>query len=87
MKIKDGYILKKLAGEAIVVSALPSEGSNSIIELNKSGVVLWNALKNGVDMNGLVDALTEEYDVAAEQALSDTQSFIEILRTAGVLEE
>lgn len=87
MKIKDGYILKKLAGEAIVVSALPSKGSNSIIELNESGVVLWNALKNGADINGLVDALTEEYDVATEQALSDTQSFIEILRTAGVLEE
>ena len=44
-------------------------------------------MKNGADINDLVDALTEEYDVAPEQALSDTQSFIEILRTAGVLEE
>ena len=55
MKIKDGYILKKLAGEAIVVSALPSEGSNSIIELNESGVILWNVLKNGADINDLVE--------------------------------
>ncbi|MBE7056436.1 MAG: PqqD family protein [Ruminococcaceae bacterium] len=88
MKIKDGYVLREVAGNWIVLP-LASETVNfsGMLTLNNSGVVLWRLLEQGASKDRLVKALTDEYEVSLEQAASDVDSFINKLINTGCVEE
>ena len=87
MKIKTGFLLREVAGSYIVVAtgALTKE-FNGIIKLNETGSLLWKKLSEGSDVDGLVSALTEEYDVSMEDAKADAEGFVSMLAEAGILE-
>ena len=57
-----------------------------MLKLNESGALLWKALKNGADLDGLVSALTAEYAVDEAQARADAREFLDKLAQAGCLE-
>ena len=88
MKIKSDYILREVAETYIV---LPTGDAvvdfNGVISLNESGVLLWRLLEQGAELNNLVEALTSEYNVSAEEALTDVNTFLEEIRKVGCLEE
>lgn len=88
MKVKDGLILKEIAGNYIIV---PVSGElvdlNAMINVNETGAFLFKALENETTVESLSDALTKEYDVDLETAKSDTKDFLEILRKNSMLEE
>ncbi len=88
MKIKSGFLLREVAGSYIVVATgtLAKEFSG-IIKLNETGSFLWKRLTENTDIQTLVDALTEEYDVSREDAEKDAQSFVTMLLDAGILEK
>lgn len=74
MKIKDGYILRSIAGENIVLPSGDELDLNIVITLNDSARFLWERLETGAEEAELVEALLGEYDVdraAAEQAVTD----------------
>lgn len=74
MKIKDGYILRSIAGENVVLPSGDELDLNVIITLNGSARFLWERLEKGAEAGELVDALLEEYDVdraTAEKAVAD----------------
>ncbi len=87
MKLSENFVLKQVAGSYIV---LPIGGSivdfNGMLTLNESGVLLWNTLKQGCDIEGLVDALTTEYKVSREVARDDINEFLTKLANAGCIE-
>lgn len=86
MKLKDNLVLRQVAdtwcvlayGEALV-------DFNGMLTLNESGVLLWKALEEGKDREGLVEALTGEYEVSEEQASADVDAFLDKLSQAGCL--
>ena len=81
MKLKDGFVLREIAGECVVVSANSELNFNKMITLNSSAKTLWQALESGIDtMEGLVVALTSEYDVTQELAEKAAESFISKLK-------
>ncbi len=87
MKIKDGFVLKSIAGTNVVVPT----GSNtvsfgSIISLNESGVFLWEQLLNDTTQDALISSLLKEYDIDKATAETDVKEFIEKLSKAGLLE-
>lgn len=88
MKIKDGLILKEIAGNYIIV---PVSGElvdlNAMINVNETGAFLFKALENETTEEALLDALTKEYDVDSATAKADTKDFLEILRKNSMLEE
>lgn len=88
MKIKDGLILKEIAGNYIIV---PVSGElvdlNAMINVNETGAFLFKALENKTTEEALLDALTKEYDVDSATAKADTKDFLEILRKNSMLEE
>ena len=87
MKIKEGFVLRKVAGENVVIPVGQAcTILNGIIKLNESGLLLWNQLKNGADESGLAHALQDEYGISAEQAAADVAAFLAPLRNAGCLE-
>ena len=88
MKIKSGYLLREVAGNYIIV-AIGEEAVNfdGMITLNETGAFMWKKLEDGTDENGLLEALTSEYDVDADIASKDIAAFVEKLQKADLLEK
>ena len=88
MKINENFVLRQLADTWVVLPlADKTIDFNGMITLNESGVLLWNALEQGADMDMLVKLLTSEYDVSDAQARTDVVEFVEKLRSSGCLEQ
>ena len=88
MKLKENLILRQVAGSWVVVAVgAASVDFNGMLTLNETGALLWNHLENGSDRAGLVKALTDEYEVPADQAGTDVDEFLDILRKANCLAE
>ena len=87
MKIKKGFVVRKIAGEDVVVAlGAASKQFNGIIKLNDTGRFLWDKIVEGCDEDGLVDVIVAEYSVDKETAARDIKVFIDTLKGAGVLE-
>ncbi|MDF2608761.1 MAG: hypothetical protein K0R92_235 [Lachnospiraceae bacterium] len=88
MRIKSGYILRKIAGSDMVVPVGSNIADfNGIISLNESAAFLWRHLTEGVELPRLVAVLAEEYNISKEQAQVDTENFIAGLQQANILME
>ena len=88
MKIKRNFILRNVADTWVVLSmGDTSVDFDGMLTLNESGVILWNTMENGCDKAALVKALTDEYDVSADLALADVETFINKLSSIGCIEE
>lgn len=87
MKIKNGFILRSIAGSNIVVPVgAASVDFNGMITLNDSGAFLWRELEKGSDADGLTAALLGEYEVDEPTARKCSEEFIEKLKEADCLE-
>lgn len=86
MKIKDGYILREVAGSNIIV-AVGDESVNfdGIRTINETGAFLWKNLEKGTDEVELVSALMEEYEVDEETAKTDVAEFVNLLINNGLI--
>lgn len=87
MKIKDGFMLREVAGSYVVVAVgKRSQEFNGMVNLNASGAFLWRTLEQGTDREGLIEALLADYDVSKEQAAEDVDSFIAKITENGFVE-
>lgn len=87
MKIKDGYILREVAGNMIVVPVGEAAMNfNGMISLNETGAFLWRLLENEIEPKVLLQELMKEYDVEEEQAKNDITEVLNKLYRAGVLD-
>ena len=85
MKIKEGYLLRQVAGQHVV---LPTGGEldlNVMISLNETGAFLWQRLENGAEEASLVADLLAEYDVDEDTACSCVAAFVKKLDDHGFL--
>jgi hypothetical protein len=88
MKIKQGFELRTICGEAIIVAhGIENIDFSKIISLNESAAYLWrNVVDKDFDANTLAHLLTEEYDVDEATALADAQKVIQDWSNAGLAE-
>ena len=88
MKIKDGYILRQVAGNSIVI-AVGEEALNfnGIITINGSGTFLWEKLAEGASKSELLDAMLSEYNIDSETAKKDIDEFISKLEKANLVDD
>lgn len=88
MKIKDGFIIKKIIDSYIVISTDAAAANfEKMQSLNETGAVLWSVLEKGGDIDSLTARLLEEYDVDYATARGDAEAFADKLRAAGLLDE
>ena len=87
MKIKDGFVIRDVAGSCVVVPVGADLNFNGMITLNETGKTLWTALGEETDIDGLVSALTSEYDVDADTAKAAAENFVNKLRENGFINE
>ncbi len=86
MKIKDGYVLKKVMGRYMIVS-LREDGMNHMQTLNETGAFLWDLLNRDSTVEEMTEKLTAEYETDSETARADIETFIGALRASSLLEE
>ena len=87
MKLKDGFVLRDVAGSCVVVPTGADINFNGMISLNDTGKTLWQRLEAEATIDDLVDALTAEYDVDRDTARVGAERFVEKLRQHGFIEE
>lgn len=85
MRIKDGFIIKKLGtGYVVVTVGQASKDFNGMIRLNSAGAFLWNSIREGADTKDkLVAKMLERYeDLDEETARADLEEFLESVKIA-----
>lgn len=83
--IKQGYVVREIAGEFIAVPVDSSCGTNIII-LNPVSKFLWEELQNEKSFDELLDAMLKNYEVSKEEAEADLKDFIMQLIENGLMQ-
>ncbi len=87
MKIKNGFMLRKVGSQNVVVAVgTASKDFNGIIRLNDSGRYLWEKLQSETDEEELIKAMLNDYDIDEVTARADIRRFIQTLKGADLLE-
>ncbi len=87
MKLKNGFVLREVAGTCVVVPTGAELNLNGMIKLNETGKTLWKCLEVETDEERLVAALLAEYDVDEATARLGVKNFTSKLREYGFIEE
>ena len=87
MKIKEGFILRKVGERSVVVpTGEASKHFHGMINLNDTGAFLWTMLNNEVTETQMLEAILIEYDVSREKAEQSLYSFLDKIKSAGILD-
>ena len=88
MKANDQFILRTIAGDHLLIpvgeTAIAVKG---MIVLSESGALIYEKLKDGCSKEELISMLTTEYEVSGEEALRDTDAFLNQMRQLNMLVE
>ena len=85
MKIKEGFVLRTVAGENVVLPSGDELDLNMMITLNDTGRFLWEKLEVGAEADQLVAELLAEYDVDEATARAAVERFVTKLNENGFL--
>ena len=85
MKLKDGFILREVAGQIVVLPSGDDLDLNMMITLNEVGKFIWVLLEEETDEAAIVTAILKEYDVDRETAETAVSGFIKKLSEHGFL--
>ena len=88
MKIKEGFLLREIAGIPMVV---PIGGRvidfKGMMMLNEIGTFIWQQLQNECTADDVLNAILESYDIDADTAKADLDDFLARVRKNGALDE
>ena len=88
MKIKKGFVVRKVGGECVVVPVGEmSKNFHGMINLNTTGEFLWNFFLVEHTVDEAVTAILNEYDVEESLARNDVERFVSVLVKNGFATE
>ena len=90
MKIKEGFVLRQVCGENVIVGeGLGAINFGKMLALNETAAWLWQQAKAQGDftIDSLTEALCEEYEVTAEEAKADVAAIIQQWTEVGVIKD
>ena len=92
MKIKDGFIIRKVAGKYVVVATgEASKSFHGMVKLNESAKDIWEGLAKGKTPDEITDELIKvngaETDDDRKKISDDVETMIDRMREAGFIED
>ena len=83
LKLKDGFLMREIAGETIVIPSGVELDGDMMITLNETGRFLWERLQKGTTVDALVADVLAEYDIEETAAREHVARFVEKLNEQG----
>ncbi len=88
MKIKDGFILKDVAGSKIVIATGEQRlNFNGIITFNNVGADVFNLLDGTNSTEDIITNISEKYGVGRDVVKADIEKLIDKMRKHNLIEE
>lgn len=86
VKIKDGLLIREIAGEHVLIDAGGGVDFSKMLMLNDTAVSIVNLLRQGArTAEELANAIAEEYEVTEEAALRDVRELLAQMREQGLV--
>jgi len=89
MRIKEGFVLREVCGERVIVGeGLSAINFGKLLALNETAAWLWKQAQDMGDftIEALAEKLCEEYEVEAGEAKADVEQMVAEWQNAGVVE-
>ena len=89
MKIKEGFVLREVCGERVIVGeGLSAINFGKLLALNETAAWLWKQAQDMGDftIEALAEKLCEEYEVEAGEAKADVEQMVTEWQNVGVVE-
>lgn len=88
MKIKKGFVLRKMCGENIITAeGMENINFNKLISLNSTAAFLWEQLEGKeFDAATMAELLVREYGIDSARARTDAESLCTAWMNAGIAE-
>ena len=80
-QVDPDVLFSNIDGEVIILS----QQEESYLSLDPTGSRIWHLLADTLTLDQLVDLLTEEYEVSAEECRADVQDFLEDMVARGLI--
>ena len=87
MNIKKGFIIREVMGQYIAVAVgEAARDFRGMVKLNATAAQIWKLIDAGLDENGIVDTMLDEFDVDRETLCADVRMIIKELCDGGFVE-
>ena len=88
MKLCGEYIVRKVMDDIVAIPVGQTVlRRNDMILLNDVSKIIWDCLERGANVEDIVSAVTDAFDVSAHEARTDIVEFCSQLRSMQLLEE
>ncbi len=88
MKIKDGFILKDVAGSKIVIATGSARlDFNGVMTFNDVGAAVFNLLDGTRTVDEIASKIAADYGVDVTMVKTDVEKLIEKMRKHNLIEE
>jgi len=90
MKIKNGFVLRQVCGENVIVGeGLGAINFGKMLALNETAAWLWQqaVAMSDFTVDALAQKLCDEYEVSLDEAQADVKSIVTEWQNVGVLEK
>ena len=88
MKLRGEFVIRQVVDEVL---AIPVGNTalefNGMIMLNAVSRIIWESLSMGATNDEIVTAVTDKFEVSAEEARADITEFIDKLREINIIED
>lgn len=87
MRIKQGFVMRNIAGQAVAIATgEASKSFHGMVKLNGTGADIWRGVEEGLDEAAIAERFAAKYEVDPERAREDVDAFIARMREAGLVE-
>ena len=87
MKIKEGFVLRKVMGNNVAVATREASKSfRGMIQLNDSAADIWKFIEEGLTEAEICEKMQTKYDTDPQNIRDDVRRVIETLSENGILE-
>lgn len=88
MRLNGEFVIRQLLDDIIAVPVGQTILKfNGMIMLNDVSLLIWNCLEQDTDLDSIVAAVTEKFDVSEQTARTDIMTFLQQLRQTDLLTE
>ena len=85
MKLKYDIAIQEVADKFVAVAKNgETEEVEKVFTLNETGIIILRALMDGADTPAIVSQLLTEYDVTPQEAETEVNAFIDMLKENGI---